>query len=169
MVRRRNRSQIASRRSGVSPLHAAVARLEGVSRSGETPLLLGLPRRGIVLTELIVAAALLGTLLVVCLQLVAATSVQGRVAEQRRLAAIELGNVMEHLAARPWAELTPQMAAPSLSPSVRNRLPGAELKVEVTTPSGEPEARRIVVLLRWQDRAGQLISPMAITTWRWKR
>jgi hypothetical protein len=119
--------------------------------------------------ELVVAAALLGTLLVVCLQLIAATSVQGRLAEQRQLAAIELGNVMEHLAARPWSELTPQMAVPQLSSPVRNRLPGAELKVEITTPSGEPNARRIVVSLRWQDRAGQFVSPASVTTWRWKR
>jgi hypothetical protein len=126
-------------------------------------------RRGFAMTELVVAGALLGALLIVCLQLMSATAAQRRAADQRQLAVFEVGNVMERLAAKPWAELTPQMAVAPLSPSVRNRLPGAELKVEVTTPSAEPDARRIVVSLRWQDRAGQFVSPVAIATWRWKK
>jgi hypothetical protein len=125
-------------------------------------------RRGFAVTELVVAGALLGALLAVCLQLLAATAAQRRAAAQRQLAILEAGNVMERLAARPWAELTPQaVAAVQLAPSVRDRLPGAELKVEVSTPSAEPGAKRIVVSLHWQDRAGQSVSPVKITTWRW--
>jgi len=124
-------------------------------------------RRGAVLMELVVAGALLGTLLVVCLQLLTATADQRRAADQRQLAILEVGNVTERLAARPWTELKPEMAAPQLSPSVRDRLPGAELKVEVTTAAAEPDAKRILVSLRWQDRAGQFVSPVKIATWRW--
>ena len=61
-------------------------------------------RRGMTLLELVVAGALLGTLLVVCLQLLAATAAQRRAADQRQLAVLEVGNVMERLAARPWAD-----------------------------------------------------------------
>ena len=94
-------------------------------------------RRGMTLLELAVAGALLGTLMVVCLQLLAATAEQRRAADQRQLAILEVENAMERLAARPWAELTPEaVAAPQLSPSIRNRLPGAELKVEVTDAVG---------------------------------
>jgi hypothetical protein len=124
-------------------------------------------RRGIAVMELVVAGALLGTLLVVCLQLLTATAAQRRLADQRQLAVLEVGNAMERLAARPWTELKPEMVAPQLSPSVRERLPGAELKVEVTASSAEPDAKRIVVALRWQDRAGQFVSPVKIATWRW--
>jgi hypothetical protein len=125
-------------------------------------------RRGIVLMELLVAGALLGTLLVVCLQLIAATSAQHRATDQRQLAVIEVGNVMERLAAQPWSELTPQTAAPRLSPPVAKRLPSAELKVEVAPSPAEPDAKRIVVSLRWQDRAGQFMQPVKLVTWRWK-
>lgn len=126
-------------------------------------------RRGMALLESAVAAALLGTLLVVCLQLLAATAEQRRAADQRQLAIIEVENAMEPLAARPWAELTPQaVAAPQLPPSVRTRLPEAELKVEVTAPPAEPLAKRIAVSLRWQDHAGQFMQPIRIVTWRWK-
>ena len=126
-------------------------------------------RRGMTLLELVVAGALLGTILVVCLQLLAATAEQRRAAEQRQLAVLDVENAMERLAARPWDELTPQaVAAGQLSFSVRSRLPGAELKVEVTAPSAEPLAKRIAVSLRWQDRSGQFTQPVRIVTWRWK-
>lgn len=125
-------------------------------------------RRGIILMELVVAGALLGTLLVVCLQLIGAAAAHRRTVDQRQLAVVEVGNVMERLAARPWTELTPQVAVPQLSPPVRNRLPNAELKVEVTTSAAEPGAKRIIVSLRWQDRAGQFVQPVKVVTWRWK-
>jgi len=67
-----------------------------------------------------------------------------------------VGNVLERLAARPWADLTPKTVANEKPADwLGNRLPGAELKVEVTTPSDEPSAKRIVVSLRWQDRNGR--------------
>ena len=126
-------------------------------------------RRGALLLELVVAGALLGTLMVISLQLLAATAEQRRVADQRQLALFEVENAMERLAARPWNELTPQAAAAGqLPPSVRDRLPGAEVKVEVTAPPAEPLAKRIAVSLRWQDNAGQFVKPVRIVTWRWK-
>lgn len=126
-------------------------------------------RRGIGVMELVVAVALLGTLLTVCLQLLAATAGQRRAADQRQLAVIEVGNIMERLASRPWTELTSEAVADqTISPSVVKRLPNAELKIEVTTPSAEPNAKRVVVSLRWQDDANQLVKPIKIATWRWK-
>ena len=128
--------------------------------------------------ELAVAGVLLGTLLVVCLQLLMATAAMRKSVEQRQLAIIEVGNVMERVAARRWAELTPQAAAAErLSPSTRDRLPGAELKVELSEQTWRqvgnlpqlPAAKRITVSLRWQDRAGQYLPPVTVTTWRyWK-
>jgi Tfp pilus assembly protein PilV len=246
MVRRGiTRSRAGNRRSGVSPLcsgtYAGIAASNAARRRayGERDRL----RRGIALMELVVAGAVLGTLMLVCLQLLAATAAQRRVADQRQLAAIEVGNVLERVTARRWSELTPQttvvtspipagvdakgssgmdakgssgmdvkgssgmdvkgiyrptrrtairpsvdslppswtagahwpgdgyhmaFARPQLSQTVRDRLPGAELKIEVTAPSAEPDVKRIVVSLRWQDRAGEFLAPVKVTTWRWK-
>jgi hypothetical protein len=125
-------------------------------------------RRGIAVLELVVASALLGTLLIVCLQLLSVAAAQRRAADERQLALIEASNVVERLAVRPWNELTPKMPLPQLSPAVGSRLPGSELSVEVTAPDAQPDLKRIVVSLRWQDRAGQYVSPVKITTWRWK-
>lgn len=115
------------------------------------------------------AAALVGTLLVVCLKLVASVTAQRRAADQRACAMLELGNVMERVTARPWAELTTDaLSSETLSPSAERQLPGAELKIEVTTSADEPDAKRITATLCWQDRSGSLLAPMTLTTWRFK-
>ena len=73
------------------------------------------------------------------------------------------------IAARPWAELTTAaLAGEKLSPSAAGQLPGAELKIEVSTVPSEPNAKRITATLRWQDRSGQLVAPVTLTTWRYK-
>lgn len=121
------------------------------------------------LMELAVAVAIVGALLVLCLQLLSAAAAQRRVVDQRQCALLELGNVMEHIAARPWAELTTAaLAQEKLSPPAGSQLPGAELKIEVSTSADEPSAKRITAALRWQDRSGQLLAPATLTTWRYK-
>ena len=120
------------------------------------------------LLELVAAAALLATILVVCLQLLAATTLQRRAADQRQLALGEVENTLERLDAKPWNELTPQTTAGQLSPTLRSRLPDAELRIEVATSSAEPSAKRIAVSLRWKDYAGQFTKPVTIVTWRWE-
>ena len=127
-------------------------------------------RRGMTLVELAVAAGMLGTLLVVCLQLLTATAAQRRAADQRQLAIFEVSNVLERITARPWSDLTPQaLAAEKPSAAALVGLPEAELKVEATIPAAEANAKRITVSLRWQDRNNQFLPPVKLTTWRYKR
>jgi len=126
-------------------------------------------RRGMMMIELAVAGALVGTLLVVCLQLLTAALAQRRAADQQQCAVVELGNVMEQIAARPWANLTTAaLSQEQLSPSADNQLPGAELKIEVVESADQPNAKRITAALRWKDRSGQFLAPMTLTTWRYK-
>ena len=125
-------------------------------------------RRGMTIIELMVASAILCSLLVVCLQMLAAVTAERRAVDQRQCATAELANVMERVAARPWTELTPEdVAHEQPSPTLRNLLPGVELKIEIT-PVTEPEGKRIAVSLRWNDRAGTLLPPLTITTWRYR-
>jgi hypothetical protein len=122
------------------------------------------------LLELAVAATLLGTLLVVSLQLATALAAQRHVADQRQIAILEMGNVLERVASRPWAELKQESAAAErISPMALRRLPAAELKVEITESTAKPPAKRIAVSLRWKDGHGQMLPPMTVTTWKWKR
>jgi Tfp pilus assembly protein PilE len=125
-------------------------------------------RRGATMLEMIVASALLGTLLVVTLQLCAATAAQRQAAARRQCASLELANVMERVAARPWSELnTAALAAEHVSPSAGAQLPGAELKIAVVTPAGEPQAKRLTATVRWQDR-GRPPQLLRLTTWRYR-
>jgi Tfp pilus assembly protein PilE len=126
-------------------------------------------RRGMMLIELVVAGALLGTLLVVCLQLISVAAARRRAADQQQYALLELGNIMERVTAQPWAALTPaRVAQEKLSPSAERVLPGAELNIEVSTMASEPNAKRVKVAIRWQDRSGQLGAPLTIATWRYR-
>ena len=121
------------------------------------------------MVELAVAGALVGTLLVVCLQLFSAAAAQRRVADQQQCALVELSNIIEQIAARPWGELTTAMLTQEKLPlTADSQLPGAELKIEVSLLPDEPKAKRITATLRWQDRSGQLVAPVALTTWRYK-
>ena len=126
-------------------------------------------RRGMMMLEALVAGTLLGTLLVVCLQLLSAAAAQRHAADQRQCAILELANVMERVAARPWAELTTAaVTQEKLSPSALDQLPGAELKLQIYTDTTDPDANRITATLRWQDRGGQLVAPIKLTTWRFR-
>ena len=127
-------------------------------------------RRGVMLMEMIVACAILGVLLTVSLQLLAGLAAQRRAADQRQLASIEIGNVMDRVASRGWAELTQaSVARETLAESVRRQLPGAELKIEVSVLPKEPEVKRIFVSLTWRDRAGQPLPPLQVVTWKNRR
>ena len=63
------------------------------------------------------------------------------------------------------------MAAERLSPSASAQLPGAELKIEVFMPAGDPEAKRLTATVRWQDRDGRPPEPLPaddveVSPWR---
>ena len=126
-------------------------------------------RRGFALLELAVAGGLLATLMVVCLQLLTASAAQRRIADQRQLAVLEVENVMERLAARPWSELTQTTAARQrLSPSISRRLSGEELKIEVSDSPTDPNVKRIAVSIAWPPTAARPLSPVKIVTWRYR-
>ncbi len=126
-------------------------------------------RRGATLLEMLAAGTLLGTLLVVCLQLFSAAATQHRAAARRQAASLELANVMERVAARPWSQLTTAaLAAEQLSPEARAQLPGAELKIEVFGPADDPEAKRLTATIGWPDREGRPPQPLRLTTWRYR-
>jgi hypothetical protein len=121
------------------------------------------------LLEVIVAGSLLGTLLLICLQLLGAAADQHRAADVRQCAILELGNVVEQVMARPWAELTEAAAGQEkLAPSAQRQLPGAELKIAVVTEAKDPSAKRVTATLRWQDAKGKYVAPLSVTTWKYK-
>lgn len=126
-------------------------------------------RRGTTVLELLFAGALLAVLMTVCLQMLAATAAQHRAAEDRQTAIREAANLMERLGAISFGDLTPQRVAQvQLSEQARRALPGGELEIELNGPAGQTAAKRIVVLLRWQDKTGRFVRPVRLVAWRYE-
>jgi len=95
-------------------------------------------------------------------------ALERRAAERREQAILEAGNLMEHLAARPFDEVTPRLASQCALPtSALAFLPGAELKVDVaeSQPQAGRSVKRIAIQLRWRDLGGELVSPVRLTSW----
>jgi len=126
-------------------------------------------RRGMSILEVSVTGVLLVTLLMVCLQMLGATADQRRAIRDRHTALQACTNLMERLCALRWAELTPQRVAEMQLPAeVQEALSGVELNIDLAEPDGEPDVKRITVLLRWQGRPGRPQRPVRLVAWRYR-
>lgn len=124
-------------------------------------------RRGITVIELAAAVLLLGVAMSVTAQLLGAIAYERRAVGRREVAAREVGNLMEHLTARPWDRLTPDAVKEvRLSEPTANALPGAELAVTVDeAAAADVPGKRVAIRLRWHNRAGEFDAPVRLTTW----
>ncbi|MFH1921622.1 MAG: type II secretion system protein [Planctomycetota bacterium] len=126
-------------------------------------------RRGFSLLEVTAAGILLAMMLTVSLQFFRATAAQRRGLQARRTAIQEVANVMERLSARPWEELTAENVAEiEHSPEAQQAIPGSELKIDVLQTEGEPEGKRITVVLRWPAGASQPDRSVRLVAWRYR-
>lgn len=122
-------------------------------------------RRGATMTEATIAVVIAAAVLAGVAQLVAMASHQRRVSEQRATAVREVGNLMENLMSRAWAEITPENAAAiELSNECSENLPDARLRVEVS--SDGDESKRIDIRIDWRNTANQRGKPVQLTAWR---
>ncbi|MBN2580410.1 MAG: hypothetical protein JXB10_15610 [Pirellulales bacterium] len=124
--------------------------------------------RGMTFLELAVAGALLAVLAAVCLKFLAAQVRQRSALAERQTAQCEAANLMEHLAARPYEELSAEkLAGEKPSAQAAALLPGAELKIEVAAAAGPPPGKRITLRLSWPgpDPAAPYI--VQLTSWRY--
>jgi predicted negative regulator of RcsB-dependent stress response len=127
-------------------------------------------RRGFTVLELSSATVLLVAALVVAVQVLGWIVLERRSAERRQWAAQEVANVMEHLAAQSWDDLSDESAqVVRLSPQVADLLPNAELHAAVTRSEAEPAAKRIAVELKWRNHTGDFDAPVRLTTWVYQR
>jgi prepilin-type N-terminal cleavage/methylation domain-containing protein len=121
-------------------------------------------RRGFTLLELIVALILLGTVSTIVIPALGWMGVENRLSLQRQEAVQGLGNLMDELTSRPYADLTTDAAEKlELPEALRNQLPGAKLKVEIAET--EPGVKRIRLELGWNQRSGRPIAPLRLTAW----
>ena len=110
-------------------------------------------RNGFTVVELIATASVFAALALLTLPMLQMSARQQREAARQQLALLELGNIMERIAASAAAgELTPEMVqAQQLSASAADQLPGAELKVNFEPASAEQSAARITLEIAWTN------------------
>ena len=126
-------------------------------------------RRGMSILEVTVTGVLLVTLLMICLQLLGATAAGRRAVRDRQTALLTSANLMERVCALPWSELTTDRVSQMQVPAdVRESLAGAELEIDLAQADGQPNAKRITILLRWQGRPGRPEHPVRLVAWRYR-
>ncbi len=126
------------------------------------------PRRGSLLLEMSIAAAMLSVAMAMTVKVLGYSGQQRRSAEQRQRALLEAGNLMERITAMPFDEVTAERVRRlSIARTVAESLPGAELAVEVKEerPGPDRSSRRVAVRLRWKGRSGEWEAPVRLTTW----
>ena len=121
--------------------------------------------RGTTLLETTLAFVVLSCAFVMLAQFLTAANQQRRLSEQRRLALQEAANVLEHVAALPWDDVTAEkLAAVTPSPALRSAAPAAELKLQLQADEGPPRAKRVHVEVAWPSAAGRAVEPVGLTT-----
>lgn len=128
------------------------------------------PVAGFTLLELTVAMLMLGGLTAMVVPLLSRVNAQRRAADARQIALQAAANVLERFAARDWDDVTQKAAdAAKLSADSTASLRDARLKVTVHVDPKQPAAKRITVELRWKNREGDVLSPVRLTAFIYRR
>jgi hypothetical protein len=122
-------------------------------------------RAGILFTELFVALLLLGTLVSVLVPLIRNVETARRTTELRRIANLELSNLMEELAARPATQLADEVQKLQLSDVAKSKLPNAQLKTSSTAADDAKGIIKVQLALTWLSATGQFVEPVRLTAW----
>ena len=122
------------------------------------------------MTEMVVTLAITGAIMVGGAQLMTFTARHGREVENRRLATVEAGNVMEQAMTRPWDELCRRRSGARRPDPVRHVSPGATGQ----TPDGDRGRRsfRPMLAVSPSSSTGPSIRPNAaracdLVAWRY--
>ena len=126
-------------------------------------------RRAFSLVEVCVAVILLAMVLSLSVKGFAALSASQRRTEQRGRAVQTAASVFEQATAGDPTELDGAIAQLMAgSTQVRQTLPEGRLTIDVgeATAAGETlAARRITVVIEWNDRSGMPVAPVRLSTW----
>jgi hypothetical protein len=119
-----------------------------------------------------IALMLLAITMTLTVRIVGWTALDRRAADRRQRAMSEVANALEQIATIPYESLTRDtIKRVSLSPQAKSSLPGAELGLDVVEddPVGGAGSKRVTARIRWRDRSGEWESPVALTTWTYRR
>ena len=122
-------------------------------------------RCGALLMELIAAMALFGVVLTIAVPVVTSVSSVREESRRRQLAQVELGNLMEQVAARHRAGDSIIEFAPALPLTVEAAasLPDARLTIEATPQNDAVPSILVTARLRWTTASGRTSAPAELS------
>lgn len=127
-------------------------------------------RSAFTLVEVVAAATVLATLLLVVAQAVLWTAASRRTSERRQWALVEANNALEQVTANDWNEINPEQAAKlELSETAREVLGADALSLNVSDVEGEPPARKITVEVRFMETVDSTAGKVRLITWVYRR
>jgi type II secretory pathway pseudopilin PulG len=123
-------------------------------------------RRGALMVEMLVGTILLGAFLAGVLPVIAWIRTSQHTTEEQRIAALELANQMERVAALSAAQRTPEILnALKLSPEATAILDDAELTSRYQESDAFPGLQQIQLSLTWTNDSHQRVNPAQLTGW----
>jgi len=124
-------------------------------------------RLGLTVFELVVALFVLTTAMVAIVQLLGVAASQRRTIEQRRTALAEVANQAESIALLPWDEVAlDKLTSWELSDDSQKALPSGTATIEVEKETEPVLARRVRLIMRSPNSAGQVVELADLTVWK---
>ena len=125
-----------------------------------------LKRGGFTILEMIGTCLLLGILFSMTIPMMLLVARERRSAEQRQFALQHATNLLEAARTRDWSDLEPgELTVPDPDRDLQAVLPGLQQTLVVKQLAGEIDSRQIIASIRWQNRAGELVSPLRLIAW----
>jgi len=125
---------------------------------------LSVRRRGTSLLELVVGAVLLGVFLSGLVPMLRSVHIASRFNEQHQLAAQELANQMEQLAALPVGRIDAEHLA-SLEPSLAAQSKLPDVQLTATAEPADVGTQKITCELTWSTDTTNQAAPVRLTAW----
>jgi prepilin-type N-terminal cleavage/methylation domain-containing protein len=123
-------------------------------------------RRGFTLIEVTITVVLLAAAMTAIVQVLGWVAAERRATERRQWAIEEAANLMERVTAAPFEAITAESArAVTLSASIKEKLPGPELTLNVGGPEAVGEGKRVAIAIRWRGRGGTWEAPVRLAAW----
>lgn len=127
------------------------------------------PRRGSLILEVVMASVILGTLLVLSVNVLTWTLRERASGDRRAMALQEAANVLEETTNLDWAAITEERLAEfQLSPEFVTASPASRLRVSLRQPADDPTAKQITVVVE-SPTVDDAWEPLArLTAWSYR-
>ncbi|MGY8770211.1 MAG: PilW family protein [Pirellulales bacterium] len=110
-------------------------------------------KKGLTITEVMAAMALMGVMTVVIAQIMTLSNVSKQLIQQRVLAQQELSNLAQQVTMTPYEKLDEQWAAKqTLGEDHPMALQGAQLSIDVQTIESPKTGKRIELKIQWPQK-----------------